>query len=92
MRKEYKYMLEETVITLSRLNCSGCVGNVTNALQALPSVEVLRSDIATKMVQIRYSSDQVSLDTIKTALSEANYPVVAFGPVEFVQPELFESN
>ena len=74
-------MMTETIIVLSRMNCSGCVGNVTKALQTLPGVEVLQTDIPTKTVHLRYPSDQVSLEQIKVALAEAKYPMVAEQPM-----------
>jgi copper chaperone CopZ len=69
-------VIEETHITLSRLNCSGCVRNVTKALQTLPSVEIISTDIPSKTVHLRYAADQTTLDTIKTTLAAAKYPVV----------------
>jgi copper chaperone CopZ len=70
-------MKTETTITLSRLNCNGCVRNVTNALQTLPELEVIQTDIPTKTVQVRYPDKQISLEQIKTVLHEAGYPVAA---------------
>lgn len=69
-------MTIETIITLSRLNCSGCVRNVTKALQALSGVEIMKTDIPTKEVHLRYFDDQVTLEQIKAVLAEARYPVV----------------
>jgi copper chaperone CopZ len=69
-------MKTEMAVTLSRLNCNGCVRNVTRALQALPEVEVTQTDIPTKTVRLRYPEKQISLEQIKTILSEAGYPVV----------------
>jgi copper chaperone len=69
-------MVEEIHITLSRLNCSGCVRNVTKALQTLPGVEILSTDIPSKTVHLRYAADQTTLDAIKTALAEAKYPAI----------------
>lgn len=76
-------MIEETCITLSRLNCSGCVRNVTKALQMLPGVEVTSTDIPSKTVHLRYAADQTTLDAIKTVLAEAKYPVVAEEAISF---------
>jgi len=70
-------MKTEITITLSRMNCNGCVRNVTRAIQTLPEVEVVQTDIPTKTVRLRYFEDQVSLEQIKTVLLEAKYPVVA---------------
>lgn len=74
-------MKTETTVTLSRLNCSGCVRNVTKALQTLPELEVMQTDIPTKTVQVRYPEEQVSLEQIKAVLLEAGYPVAAEPPV-----------
>lgn len=75
-------MKAEILLTLSRLNCNGCVRNVTQALQALPDVEIQQTDTSTRTIQIRYPADQVSLETIKATLAEAHYPVVASCPVQ----------
>jgi copper chaperone CopZ len=69
-------MKTETTVTLTRLNCSGCVRNVTKALQTLPELEVLQADTSTKTVRVRYPQEQVSLEQIRTVLSEAGYPAV----------------
>ena len=74
-------MKTEITVTLSRLSCSGCVRNVTNALETLPEVEVAQTDIPTKTVRVRYPEKQISLEQIKTVLLEAGYPVVAEQPV-----------
>jgi copper chaperone len=75
LKRIIEQVIEETCITLSRLNCSGCVRNVTKALLALPSVEVVSTDIPSKTVHLRYEEDQTTLDVIKTALAAAKYPV-----------------
>jgi copper chaperone CopZ len=68
-------MKTEITVTLSRLNCNGCVRNVTKALQTLPELEVVQTDIPTKTVRLRYPEKQISLEEIKTVLLEAKYPV-----------------
>jgi len=70
-------MKTEITVTLSRMNCNGCVRNVTKALQTLPEVEITQTDIPTKTVRLHYMPSQTSLEQIKTVLSEAGYPVVA---------------
>ena len=74
-------MKTEITITLSRLNCNGCVGNVTKALQTLPELEVVQTDIPTKTVHLRYPEKQISLEQIKTVLREAGYPVAEESPM-----------
>ena len=74
-------MKTEMTITLSRMNCNGCVRNVTKALQTLAEVEIVRTDIPTKTVHLRYPENQNSLEQVKAVLLEAGYPVVAEQPV-----------
>jgi Cu+-exporting ATPase len=74
-------MKTEMTITLSRMNCNGCVRNVTKALQTLPELEIVQTDIPTKTVRLRYPENQVTLEQIKTVLLEANYPVAAEKPI-----------
>ncbi len=80
-------MIEETRITLSRLGCSGCVKNVTKALQTLPGTEVISTDIPAKTVHLRYESDQTTLETIKVTLTAAKYPSVKEEPIDCFSPE-----
>jgi copper chaperone CopZ len=74
-------MKTEVTLTLSRMNCNGCVRNVTKALQTLPELEVVQTDIPTKTVRVLYPEGQVSLEQIKAVLLEAKYPVAAEQPV-----------
>ncbi len=82
----------EQTVTLSRLNCNGCVRNVTKALQTLPELEVVQTDIPTKTVQLRYPEHQISLEQIKTVLLEAGYPVAAEKPVSEDRQEGVETS
>lgn len=68
-------MIQETMLTMSRMSCSGCVKNITRALQTLPATEVIATDLPTKTVRLRYDTEQVTMDTIQTALSTAKYSV-----------------
>lgn len=65
------------MLTMSRMSCSGCVKNITRALQTLPTTEVITTDLPAKTVHLRYDAEQVTMDTIKTTLSTAKYPVAS---------------
>ena len=80
-------MIQETMLTMSRMSCSGCVKNITRALQTLPATEVVTTDLPTKTVHLRYDAEQVTMDTIKATLSTAKYPVASDHPVEHVSEE-----
>lgn len=85
-------MKTEITVTLSRLNCNGCVRNVTKALQTLPDVEVVQTDIPTKTVCLLYPKHQISLEHIETVLLEAKYPVVgAYSVLSQVKRESVET-
>lgn len=76
VKKEEEKLMIETIITLSRLNCGGCVRNVTNALQTLAGVEIVQTDIPSRTVHLRYFDDQITLEQIKSVLAEAHYLVI----------------
>ncbi len=80
-------MIQETMLTMSRMSCSGCAKNITHALQTLPTTEVLATDLPTKTVHVRYDAELVTMDTIKTTLFTAKYPVASDQPVERVSEE-----
>ncbi len=68
-------MTEDRVLSIPRINCGGCVKNVRNALQTLPGVEIMETDVSTKMVHLRYIPQQTPWETIKKTLADAKYPV-----------------
>ncbi|GCE31667.1 hypothetical protein KDA_71510 [Dictyobacter alpinus] len=62
---------------MAKMNCSGCVGNITRVLQAFAGVDIMGTDLPTKTVQIRYDSERVQLAEIEQALANAKYPVAS---------------
>lgn len=70
-------MIQETMLMMSRMSCNGCVRNITRALQTLPTIEVIATDLPTKIVHLQYDNEQVTTDVIKATLSAAKYPVAS---------------
>ena len=68
-------MIEERLVSIPRMNCSGCLKNVTNTLQALPSLAIIATDLPAKTLHLHYDPEQLSLEQIKTALEQAEYPI-----------------
>jgi len=68
-------MIEERRVSIPRMNCSGCLRNVTNTLQALPSLAIIATDLPAKTLHLHYDPEQLSLEQIKTALEQAEYPI-----------------
>jgi len=63
-------MKTEITIKLSRLNCNGCVRNVTKALQTLPEVEIVQIDIPTR------AEMREAVTKCKVASVHVNYPII----------------
>ncbi len=81
-------MRQETMLTMSHMGCNSCVKNIARALQTLPDIEVITTDLPTKLVHLRYDPEQVTMDTIKTTLSDAKYPVASERPLNAIHKEM----
>ena len=68
-------MVEERLISIPRMNCNGCLKNVTMTLQALPSLAIMATDLPAKTLQLPYDPEQLSMEQIKAALEQAEYPI-----------------
>jgi copper chaperone len=60
------------------MSCGGCVRSVTKSVQTVDSNAKVEVDLASKTVRI---DSQASLDTVKSAIAEAGYPVSASAAV-----------
>lgn len=56
------------------MNCGGCVRSVTKSVQSLDSNASVNVDLPGKKVRI---DTRAGLDAVKSAISEAGYPVTA---------------
>jgi copper chaperone len=56
------------------MTCGGCVRSVTKSVQTVDSDAKVDVDLASKKVRI---DSQASLDSVKSAISDAGYPVTA---------------
>ena len=57
------------------ISCMHCVRRITQALSALPGVQDVRADVATKQVVVVYDGEG-TLDKVRAALNEIGYPPV----------------
>ncbi|MBO0779465.1 MAG: heavy-metal-associated domain-containing protein [Ktedonobacteraceae bacterium] len=62
-------------LTVPDVRCACCVHNIKNALDALPGVEEVHTDIPTQTVRIQYDATTVSPQQMEAALSSAGYPI-----------------
>jgi copper chaperone len=56
------------------MTCGGCVRSVTKSVQTVDSDAKVDVDLTSKKVRI---DSQASLDSVKSAISNAGYPVTA---------------
>ena len=65
--------IKEATLRIPALHCGGCANSVTRILQALPSVEVTRTDPQAKVVSVGFDESAISLDRIREALDEVGF-------------------
>ncbi|HEY7022594.1 MAG TPA: cation transporter [Ktedonobacterales bacterium] len=65
----------EITLSVPDVSCEHCVKTVSGALGALPSVEAINVDLASKTVRLRYEPTQVTLERIEKTLDDAGYTV-----------------
>jgi Cu+-exporting ATPase len=63
-----------TNLSVQGLNCASCVGRVERALAAVPGVDEVAVNLATKTARVRYGFDTVDAETLASASTEAGYP------------------
>lgn len=56
------------------MSCGGCVRSVTKSVQTVDSNAKVEVDLASKTVRV---DSQASLDTVRSAIADAGYPVSA---------------
>jgi copper ion binding protein len=65
----------EITLSVPDVSCEHCVKTVNGALGALPGVEAVSVDLASKTVRLRYEPAQVTFERIEETLDEAGYTV-----------------
>ena len=63
-------------IAVKGMTCAACVGHVSNALEDVPGVESVTTNLATEKATVTLSGDgEVSMETLAEALEDAGYGV-----------------
>ncbi|MEE8369622.1 MAG: heavy-metal-associated domain-containing protein [Dehalococcoidia bacterium] len=66
-------MARDVTLRIPAIHCSSCVKTVTRTLEALPSLEIIKVDPGTKLVQVRFEETVASLDQVREALDEVGF-------------------
>ena len=56
------------------INCGHCQAHITSDLGKFPGIGTVTASPQTKLVEVEYDPDQVSLESIKSVLWAAGYP------------------
>jgi copper ion binding protein len=65
----------EITLSVPDVSCEHCVKTIDGALGALPGVDAVTVDLASKTVRLRYEPAQVSVERIEETLDDAGYTV-----------------
>lgn len=67
--------METTTIPVSGMTCMGCVGSVKRVLGGLDGISSAEVTLNPAQATVSYEPGKISLQTIKTAISDAGYDV-----------------
>lgn len=56
------------------ISCKSCANAITNALSKLNGVQQVTVDVATKMVEVHFEEDKVTVEAVLQRLDEAGFP------------------
>jgi copper ion binding protein len=65
----------EITLSVPDVSCEHCVKTIDGALGALPGVEAVSVDLASKTVRLRYEPAHMTLERIEETLDDAGYTV-----------------
>ncbi len=66
-------MAQEMTLKVPCLKGGCCVNTLTRILEALPSVQVARADLKSKMVLLHFEESSINSDRIREALDETGF-------------------
>ena len=72
--------MSKVVLNVPDISCEHCARTVTQALTPIQGVRNVAVDIDAKQVKVDYDDTVASLDTMKAALQEEDYPVASAVP------------
>lgn len=66
-------MIESVVLSVNGMKCGGCETNVNTKLQAIDGVLSVTASSKEKQVSVEFDTEKTSLDTIKSAITDAGF-------------------
>ena len=68
-------IIEQTVVTAPDISCAHCAAAITSAVSAIPGVDSVDVDIASKRVTISHQPGAVDLAEIARVMDDEGYPI-----------------
>ena len=68
--------MKKIVLGIEGMHCDGCVNRLTKVLKALDGVVDAKVSLENKSTEIEYDENELELDDIKQAVSDAGFEAV----------------
>ena len=72
--------MSQVLLNVPDISCQHCAKTVTEALTPIHGVRAVQVDVPAKQVKVEYDETVASLDAMKAALQEEDYPVASAVP------------
>lgn len=72
--------MEDLRLHVPSIGCQGCMKKIVNALQALPGIEIVETNVSAKYLALRYAPPEVSPGQIEQAIHEIGHRVAPREP------------
>jgi copper chaperone len=66
---------EQVTLEAPDISCGHCVSSVQNRLSSLDGIRSVTASAETKLVNVEFDPNQISLDKIEAELDDEGYPV-----------------
>jgi len=71
--------MAQAILNVPDISCEHCERTVKEALNPIDGIQAVAVDIPAKRVTVAYDAAKVSVDRMKEALQEEDYPVASVG-------------
>lgn len=72
--------MKELTLTVPSIGCQGCMKKIVTKLQTLPGIEILQTNVPTKSLTLRYTSEEVSPGQIEQAVQDIGHRIASKEP------------
>ena len=70
------FIMKKIVLKIEGMHCEGCATRLTKVLKALDGIENAKVSLENKNAEIEYDENDLELEDIKQAISDAGFEVI----------------